>query len=508
MYNSLVDYLRHSVEQRPDAEAVVHRGRRVSYGQLWHDVCALATFMKERGLRPGDRVAILLENSPEYIAAYYGALMAGGVAVALNTAAKARDLANWLTHSGASWLIADALHPELGEIAGAANLKLSLIYVGGVGPMVKDAAGWDDIVGHAVRLPDPLCAFAQDSVAAIIYTSGTTGRPKGVTLSHRNLVSNVDSILAYLGLTCEDRCLNVLPFYYSYGASVLHTHLAVGAALVLENNLVYVHNVINQMQAERITGFSGVPSTYALILSRVKLGNYDLSNLRYMTQAGGAMALAHIKRLREEIPHARLFVMYGQTEATARLTYLPPEMLERKLGSAGIPIPNVQLEIRDEQGNRAPRSAVGEIYAHGPNIMAGYWNDPKATNEVLKNSWLKTGDIAYMDDDGYIFIQGRESDIIKSGGHRIAPNDIEEAIAELAGVSEVAVIGVDDEILGQTIKAIIVLRPGADVTAMAVKAHCLRRLPAYKVPKHIEFNTELPRTASGKVRRFLLASKN
>jgi long-chain acyl-CoA synthetase len=507
MHDSLVDYLRRSVKRRPDAEAVVHRGRSVSYGQLWHDVCALAAFMKERGLRPGDRVAILLENSPEYIAAYYGTLMAGGVAVALNTAAKARDLANWLTHSGASWLIADALHPELGEISGEANLKLSLICVGGTGPMVKDAAGWDNIIGNAARLPDPLCAFAQDSVAAIIYTSGTTGRPKGVTLSHRNLVSNVDSILAYLGLTSEDRCLNVLPFYYSYGASVLHTHLAVGATLVLEGSLVYVHNVMARMQSERITGFYGVPSTYALILSRTKLSNYNLSSLRYMTQAGGAMAPAHIKRLREEIPHVRFFVMYGQTEATARLSYLPAEMLERKLGSAGIPIPNVQLEIRDEQGNQVPRGTVGEIYAHGPNIMNGYWRDPAATGEVIKEGWLRTGDIAYMDDDGYIFIQGRASDIIKSGGHRIAPNDIEEAIAELAGVSEVAVVGVDDEILGQTIKAIIVLRPGAEVTPMVVKAHCLRRLPTYKVPKFIEFEDILPRTASGKIRRFLLASK-
>jgi acyl-CoA synthetase (AMP-forming)/AMP-acid ligase II len=182
-------------------------------------------------------------------------------------------------------------------------------------------------------------------------------------------------------------------------------------------------------------------------------------------------------------------------------------MLEQKLGSAGIPIPNVQLEIRDVLGNRVPPGTVGEIYAYGPNIMNGYWRDPTATSEVIKGGWLRTGDIAYMDDDGYIFIQGRESDIIKSGGHRITPNDIEEAIAELAGVSEVAVIGVDDEILGQTIKAIVVPRPGAEVTAMAVKAHCFRRLPAYKIPKFIEFTDTLPRTASGKIKRFLLASK-
>jgi acyl-CoA synthetase (AMP-forming)/AMP-acid ligase II len=508
MFSSLVDRLQLSVERNFDAEAVVHRGRRVSYGQLWRDVCALGSFLKERGLRREDRVAILLENSPEYIAAYYGTLMAGGVAVALNTATKARDLVNWLTHSDASWLIADALHPELDEVLRSAHPKLQLIGVGSDGPVVNGATSWDAIMASAEGRQVAFDSLEQNSIATIIYTSGTTGRPKGVTLSHRNLVSNVASILAYLNLTPEDRCLNVLPFYYSYGASVLHTHLAVGATLVLQNNLVYLHNVLSEMQAERITGFPGVPSTFALILSRVKLSNYDLRCLRYMTQAGGAMPPARVKRLREELPHVQLFVMYGQTEATARLAYLPPAKLEQKLGSAGISIPDVQLEIRDTQGNQVPRGTTGEIYAHGPNIMAGYWNDPEATGEVISNGWLKTGDIAYMDEDGYIFIQGRENDIIKSGGHRINPNDIEEAIAELAGVGEVVVVGVNDEILGQTIKAVIVPKPGACVDAVAIKAHCLRRLPAYKVPKYIEFNSELPRTASGKVRRFLLASRN
>jgi acyl-CoA synthetase (AMP-forming)/AMP-acid ligase II len=507
MHNSLVEYLRRSVERYPDAEAVVYRERRVSYGQLWRDICALAAFMKQNGLERGDRVAILLENSPEYIAAYYAALMAGAVAVGMNTISKARDLHNWLMHCDANWLIADARHPELNEVLKTANPKPQLIIVGS-GAVDGQAASWDDITSSTDYRPVLFQDIDRNHLGAIIYTSGTTGRPKGVTLSHGNLASNVESILAYLQLTPEDRCLNVLPFYYSYGASVMHTHLAVGATLVLENSLVYVHNVIGRMQSERITGFSGVPSTYALILSRVRLDSYDLAGLRYMTQAGGGMSPAHIKRLREEIPHVRFFVMYGQTEATARLAYLPPEKLEQKLGSAGIAIPGVKLEIRDEQGKCVPAGVVGEIYASGPNIMAGYWNDPKATAEVIKDGWLRTGDIAYMDNEGYIFIQGRESDIVKSGGHRINPADIEETISEISEVSEVAVVGVDDEILGQVIKAIVVLRPDARLSATEIKAHCLRRLPGYKVPKHVEFNTELPRTASGKVRRFLLASKN
>jgi len=433
--------------------------------------------------------------------------MAGGVAVALNTATKARDLTNWLAQCGARWLIADAQHPELDEVLKSAPPGLRVICVGGARPASDTSFRWDDIMASFDGKAPPFETCEPRSAAAIIYTSGTTGKPKGVTLSHGNLASNTESILAYLGLTHEDRCLNLLPFYYSYGNSVLHTHLAVGATLVLQNNQAYMHNVLRLIEAERITGFPGVPSTYALILSRFNLSNYVFSSLRYMTQAGGALAPAHINRLREALPHVRFFVMYGQTEATARLTYLPPEMLEHKPGSAGIPILNVRLEIRDEQGNPAPRGTVGEIYAAGPNIMLGYWNDPEATVEVVRDGWLRTHDIGYMDGDGYVFIQGRSGDIIKSGGHRINPRDIEEVIAELDAVGEVVVLGMYDEILGEAIRAIVVLRPGAAVDAADIREHCMRRLPLFKVPRRIEFSSDLPRTATGKIRRHLLAAE-
>lgn len=198
--------------------------------------------------------------------------------------------------------------------------------------------------------------------------------------------------------------------------------------------------------------------------------------------------------------------MYGQTEATARLTYLPPERLEEKLGSAGIAIPKVTLEIRDERGTVLPPGQVGEIWARGPNVMLGYWNDPAGTAEALQNGWLRTGDLAYMDDEGYVYIQGRATEMIKSGAHRINPRDIEEAIGELEEVAEVAVVGVPDEILGQVIKAVIVLRPGARLDPLTVKAHCQSRIASFKIPKRVEFTTQLPKTASGKVKRFLLVN--
>jgi acyl-CoA synthetase (AMP-forming)/AMP-acid ligase II len=498
---SLTARLRESTGRRPDALAVIQRDRRVAYDELWAQTAALAGFLTREGLRPGERVAILIENSPEYIAAYYGALAAGGAAVALNTAARAADLVNWIGHCAASWLIADAAHPELAAVRERLPAETRLVTLGGQGE--AGSVRWEEIQ-RAGGSPLPSEA-ADEALGAIIYTSGTTGRPKGVMLSRRNLAANVQSILDYLHIEPADRAMNVLPFYYSYGNSVLHTHLAVGASLVLENNLVYPHQVLAQMAMHRVTSFAGVPSTYALLLNRTKLGDYDLTSLRYMTQAGGAMPPAVIRRLRDALPHVQLFVMYGQTEATARLTYLPPERLETKLGSAGVAIPGVTIEVRSEGGRVLPPGQVGEICARGDNIMLGYWGDPQAGAAVLRDGWLHTGDMASRDADGFLFIQGRRSDMIKTGAHRVHPGEIEEVIAELEDVADVAVVGVDDEILGQVIKAVIVPRAGRPYDPMQVKAHCRERLATYKIPKFIEYATELPRTASGKVKRYLLA---
>lgn len=493
--------LQKSVQQHPDAEALVHGSTRLSYRNLWAQVQGVSSFLQREGLAPHARVALLLENSIEYVAAYYGVLAAGGAVVALNAGAKAADLNNWLSHCEASWLIIDAAHPEAGAVMEWCRGRVRVIAL----ECAADGVfSWQEIV-RTPGTTDIAPVQAQD-LAAIIYTSGTTGRPKGVMLSHANLASNLESILAYLSLTASDRVLNVLPFYYSYGNSVLHTHLAVGGCVVIEDNLVYPHRVLQRMSTERVTGFSGVPSTFALLLSRVKFEDYDLSALRYVTQAGGPMPSANIQRLLQALPQVRLFVMYGQTEATARLSYLPPERLHDKLGSIGIAIPGVVLEVRNEKGEPLGPDQVGEIWARGENIMSGYWNDPTATRQVLVDGWLKTGDLACQDADGYFYIRGRQSDMIKSGAHRIHPQEIEEAIAELSDVAEVAVIGVGDEILGQVVQAYILPKPGAVLDVLHVKRHCHQRLAGYKIPKYIEFVVELPRTASGKIKKHLLAS--
>src|SRR5690606_27859413 len=245
---------------------------------------------------------------------------------------------------------------------------------------------------------------------------------------------------------------------------------------------------------------------FLLLLNRVPLDDYDLSALRYLTQAGGAMAPATAQRLREALPQAKLYIMYGQTEATARLAWLPPDMIEKKPGAVGIAVAGVELAVRREDGTPAAALEVGEVHARGPNVMLGYWRNPEASHTVLRDGWLKTGDMGYLDDDGYLFLSGRRSDMIKTGAHRVHPKDVEEVLAELAGLDEVAVVGVDDDTLGQVIKAVIVPRPHHALTDQRIKAHCRERLAGYKIPKLIEFVDVLPKTASGKIRRAQLTA--
>ncbi len=486
---SLLARLGRRVRQQPSAEALVHGNTRWSYANLWSAIGVACELLQARALQAGARIGLLLDNSPHYVAWYYGIHAAGAVVVPINPAARAGEILNHLRHCDAAALITAATHPELSALREAM-------------PALDVVTADLQSVGDArmAVFPDP----SPDSPATIIYTSGTTGRPKGVTLSHRNLDINVRSVLSYLCLEAHDTIVNVLPFYYSYGNSVLHTHLAVGGKLVLDRSMIYPHGVLQAMEAERASGFSGVPSTYAVLLSRTRLADHDLSALRYLTQAGGAMAPDLTRRIRNALPKTRLFIMYGQTEATARLAYLPPERLDDKPASVGIPIPGVEIDIRDERGNPVAQGVTGEIWARGENIMLGYWNDPDASREVLERGWLKTGDLAHRDHDGYIYIDGRRTEMIKSGAHRISPLEVEEVIAEIEGVEEVACAGIADEMLGQVIKAVIVPRSGTRLTARDVQRHCHERLPPHKIPRQVAFAKELPRTASGKVKRFLL----
>jgi long-chain acyl-CoA synthetase len=491
--------------RHPGRTAIVGDDRRIDYAGFWREAQRFARALRMRGLQPGERVAILLPNRIEAAVACYGTWLAGGIAAPLNAQARQRDFQAWLAHCDARHVVFEIHHGDalavLDTIDATRPRPLERWAIDGEHPLLAD----DGIDATVIDSTDiDAGAIAGDDIALILYTSGTTGAPKGVTLTHANLLANASAVVRYLALDERDSVLSILAFYYAYGASVLHTHLISGACVVLAPNLLFPHLLMDTIARERITGFSGVPSTFALLLERVKLADYDLSSLRYLTQAGGAMAPTLTRRLRAALPHARLFVMYGQTEATSRLTYLPPERLDEKLGAVGIPVDGVELRIVHEDGRDAAIGDTGEVRVRGANVMHGYWNDRDATAAVLVDGWLRTGDMGHLDADGVLWLAGRRSDMIKTGAHRVHPGDIEDVIAEMPGVTEVAVVGIDDSVLGQVIKAFVVAPGLPPNSENQVKAHCRERLATYKIPRDIAFVTALPRTASGKVRRAAL----
>jgi acyl-CoA synthetase (AMP-forming)/AMP-acid ligase II len=475
----------------PDAPALSWHDCTWTYAELERAIGCVQRKLADLHLPRGARVPLLVRNSPQYAALYYGVMAAGHVAVPLNTAERAGVLARQVGHAEPSVIFADVAHPEwpafTEAIAGHEGALLPLEIAGGTGSLNSFCETLGNGSGPAIA-----DNVAESSLAMILYTSGTTALPKGVMLSHGNLAANARAIVDYLEIEPADKVLCMLPFQFSYGTSVLNSNLRAGAHLFLEDNFAFPHLVLKHMEQEGITGFPGVPSTFALLLGRCRLEEFDLRRLRYITQAGGPMPKPHIQQLHAGLPHTKMFIMYGQTEATARLTYLPPDKLDAKLGSVGVPLPGVEIEIRDER-RPVPVGEVGEICARGPNVMLGYWRQPDLSSMALRSGWLHTGDLGHLDGDGYLYIDGRTADMIKVGAFRVSPQEVEEVIASYPGVEEVGVAGVEDAILGQTIKALVVMRAGSEGEAQALKAHCRHLLAAFKVPKVIEFTTALPR---------------
>jgi long-chain acyl-CoA synthetase len=343
--------------------------------------------------------------------------------------------------------------------------------------------------------------FDKETCAEIIFTSGSTGKPKGVMISHKNLVANTESIVDYLKLGQDDRILVVLPFYYCYGLSLLHTHLRSGGSVVLNNSFIFLGSVIKDIKDNKCTGFAGVPSHFQILLRKSdSFKKTSFPDLKYVTQAGGKLAPIFIDEFRESFPNVSFIVMYGQTEATARLSYLPAKLYEKKKGSMGKGIPGVELKVIDEKGEKVKPGEIGEVIARGDNIMIGYFNDDEGTKNTLKNGWLYTGDLGTVDNDGYIYLTARKKEIIKVRGKRISPKEVEAVILELTEVIDCTVEGIEDEIEGEMLKATVVIRKDAldRVTKESILEHCSKHLALYKIPHVYDLKEELTISATGK----------
>ena len=491
------------------SEAVAYGPNRapVRYGALAMRAARVAGSLREAGVRRGACVTLALEGCVEYLVAYYGVLMAGAAVVPVSPETRAKGLRRVLDHTESAALVAGGsvvarLADVQGPPAGGLRAILSTGAPAGALPSSVELVDFADAERNGVPLFD--AGIPESALAAIHYTSGTSGPPKGVMLSHRNVVSNVRSIIDYLELSAQDRAAMVLPYHYVYGNSVLHTHLAVGGSIVHAGSTAFPMRVLEIVQDEGCTGLPGVPSTFAALLRACDPVCFDLSGLRYLTQAGGAMSPTLVARVRAALPRARLFLMYGQTEASARLCYLPPDDLDRKPGSVGLPIRGVAVSVVDPDGRPVRPGTVGEIIAVGPNVMKGYLAEPDATRRTLRGGALHTGDMGYFDREGYLYIWGRHNEMISSGGHRIGPQEIEDVIDTLSGVDECAVVGVKDEMLGQRVVAAVVPRDGARLEARSIQRACLAALPRYKVPSEVVFVPELPRSERGKLLRTAL----
>jgi len=482
-----------------DTTALQTYTEELSYSELKHRVSKVSDYLTATGIKPGERVALVIDNSINYVIAFYAIWKSGAIVVALNAQSKFHEIEKLINQCQSKCILVEKLDDKNKKSLKSSGIKTIVLD----DKSITDINIWKDEFCNQANSDS--YEANESTLAQIIYTSGTTGNPKGVLLSHGNLMCNTRDIVKYLNLSSADSIVNALPFYYSYGNSVLHTHLCVGAKIILTGSLAFPQQIVNDMRKYEPSGFSGVPSTYSLLLTRSDWKD-NPPPFRYITQAGGPMG----KKLTEQLikalnPDTQLYIMYGQTEASARISWLPPQSLKSKAGSAGIAIDHVKIEIRDEHGDKLPAYAKGEVYVYGKSIMQGYWNNPHATQQVLNNGWLKTGDLGYLDADGYIFLEGRNSDMIKVGAHRIHPQELEEVINKLNFISECAVIGIDDEILGQKLKAFIV-GDESKANLLEFKKHCNEYLPAHKIPREIKWINELPKTASGKIKRYKLKS--
>ena len=496
------NFLENSAKNYPQKRAVWFEKEWFTYGEIDSKSAKLCSYLVNNGIKKGDRVALLLDNSIDYIIAYFGILKAGAVVVGLNTELSISLIGYKLINSRSKIVITGRKYiDKFIEVRKALNGTLTNVIVDKPLITISQNNLVNNNLEHIYYSEEEASSVRTIDLdlAEIVYTSGSTGQPKGVMLTHLNLTSNMYSIVKYLHLTENDRIMVILPFNYIYGKSLLLTHFLAGGSVVIDNRFTYPNLVLETMQKTEVTGFAGVPSSFSILLSRSNLDQIKFDSLRYITQAGGAMAPALQEAVAEIFSPAKLYVMYGATEAAPRLSYLEPEMLRSKLGSIGKPVDNVELKILDIDGSVVAQGKTGEIAARGSNIMKGYWKDPVGTEKVFCNGYYLTGDLGKKDQDGYFYVVGRKNDFIKSKGYKVSAKAIEENIMEFDGVQEVAVTSIPDEELGEAIKAYIVPQKNVQLKQNEIRDFLREKLASYKIPKYILFVNSLPKNKSGKI---------
>ncbi len=510
----LHDYLLDSARRLPEKVALVCDDRRVTYGEIDRWSTALAHALQRRGVERGDRVIVYAENSVEAVVAFWAVLKANAVVSVVNPLTRADKLEYLLRDCSAAALVADRrLASQFVPAARGAPLRAIVAFGEGHDAALRELENVVELKGILAEGPfdaPPRRRAIDVDLAALIYTSGSTGEPKGVMLTHRNMLTAATSISTYLEVQEDEIILGAIPLAFDYGLYQMIMAFRQGARLVLERSFAFPTEVLDRVVKEKVTGFPGVPTMFAMLADMKTLGEYDFSAIRYVTNTAAALPVKHITMLRDLFPKARIYSMYGLTECK-RCTYLPPADVGRKPTSVGIAIPNTELWIVDEHGSKVGPNVVGQLVIRGATVMRGYWGKPEQTAKKLKPGPLPgelvlyTGDLCKLDEEGYLYFVGRMDDIIKSRGEKVAPKEVENALVDIPGVKEAAVIGVPDAILGQAVKAFVVCETGVALDEKHVRRECEKRLESFMVPKQIVFVPELPRGNTGKISKASLS---
>lgn len=524
---SLAEPLLRQARAHPNRTSMIYFDRHISYQQLLEDVRRVAGALEAMGVQKGDRVAIMLPNTPQCVIAYYAALWLGAIVVLVNPLYTARELEIQLKDSGAKVLIAlDLVYPRIAEVRAGTSLRHVVLTslneympvpIRWLFPLVArkrgmaanvpadaDVVRWPELLRYA-PVVEPAPVAATKDLAVLQYTGGTTGTPKGAMLTHFNLYANCVQISAWLSKV-QGRALRVLaalPFFHVYGLTTVLNFSVFGGGTMILVPRFEVNDVLKIIQKHKPHIFPGAPTMYVAINNHPEAARLDLSSIEACV-SGAAPLPVEVQTTFEKLTGGRLVEGYGLTEASP-VTHANPVWGRRKEGSIGLPWPDTECRIVDpETGEDVPIGQPGELLIKGPQVMQGYWNNPEATAAALRNGWLHTGDIATADEEGYFYIVDRQKDMIIAGGFNIYPREIEEVLYTHPAVQEAAVIGVPDAYRGETVKAFVVRKAGHDVTEDELIKYCRELLAPYKTPKEIEFRDELPKTLVGKVLRSLL----
>jgi long-chain acyl-CoA synthetase len=487
---NLANALTKTAAEHPSQVAIKLDDIELTYAQLDGASSIVAGILKERGVQPGDTVGIMLPNVPYFPVVYYGILKAGAAVVPMNVLLKGREAEFYLTDSGAKEFFAWGDFGEEAAIAAeGAGVPLTLVKPGEFEQLLGSGAPIDAVVERA-----------DDDTAVILYTSGTTGTPKGATLTHSNIGSNVETNLKMFGFSTDDVIFGGLPLFHSFGQTCsMNAGIASGATITLLPRFDAA-KALEIIDRDGVTVFMGVPTMYVGLLHDPGVEGVDASSLRYCVSGGASLPVEVLSAIEAKL-EAKLLEGYGLSETSPVASFNDPAF-PSKPGSIGRPIAGVEMKLVDDEGNDIPADqtdAVGEIAIKGPNVMKGYWGRDDATAEVMRGDWFLSGDMAKRDDDGYYFIVDRKKEMIIRGGYNVYPREIEEVLYQHPAIMEAAVIGVPDDVHGEEVAAAIGLKPDAEASPDELREYIKERVAAYKYPRHIWIVDELPKTATGKI---------